>query len=434
MRMSDIILKKREGQELSPEEIKFFVRGYTEGNIPDYQAAALLMAVFFRGLSPLETAELTLAMVESGEKIDLSAIAGCKVDKHSTGGVGDKTTLVLAPLVAAAGAPVAKLAGRGLGHTGGTIDKLEAIPGLQTELSIPAFIQQVKEIGVAVAAQTRDLVPADKKIYALRDVTATVECIPLIASSIMSKKLAAGADAVVLDVKVGAGAFLPRREDARALARTMAAIGRQLGRTTVCFLTDMEQPLGRAVGNALEVREAIAALKGEGPGDLEELCLALGAQMLVLAKKAAGIDQARQKLTSLLKNGGALRKFQEMVAVQGGNPEVVENTELLKVAGRQEKVLAQAAGYVQSVDGRALGRAAVYLGAGRQSKEDQIDLSVGLVMHKKIGDTVEAGEPLVTMFVQQARYLEDARKLIAGAYKIGEEKPAPRPMVYEVIA
>ncbi|MBC7324034.1 MAG: pyrimidine-nucleoside phosphorylase, partial [Moorella sp. (in: Bacteria)] len=429
MRMSDIILKKREGQELSPEEIKFFVRGYTEGNIPDYQAAALLMAVFFRGLSPLETAELTLAMVESGEKIDLSAIAGCKVDKHSTGGVGDKTTLVLAPLVAAAGAPVAKLAGRGLGHTGGTIDKLEAIPGLQTELSIPAFIQQVKEIGVAVAAQTRDLVPADKKIYALRDVTATVECIPLIASSIMSKKLAAGADAVVLDVKVGAGAFLPRREDARALARTMAAIGRQLGRTTVCFLTDMEQPLGRAVGNALEVREAITALKGEGPGDLEELCLALGAQMLVLAKKAAGIDQARQKLTTLLKNGGALRKFQEMVAAQGGNPEVVENTELLKVAGRQEKVLAQAAGYVQSVDGRALGRAAVYLGAGRQSKEDQIDLSVGLVMHKKIGDTVEAGEPLVTMFVQQARYLEDARKLIAGAYKIGEEKPAPRPMV-----
>lgn len=431
--MTEIILNKRQGRELSPQEIKFFIEGYTKGNIPDYQAAALLMAIFFQGLSPGETAGLTLAMVDSGEKVDLSAIPGYKVDKHSTGGVGDKTTLVLAPLVAAVGVPVAKLAGRGLGHTGGTIDKLEAIPGFRTEMAIPAFIQQVKEIGVAVATQTKELVPADKKLYALRDVTATVECIPLIASSIMSKKLAAGADAIVLDVKVGSGAFLPSLEDARALARTMVAIGRQLGRATVAFLTSMAQPLGRAVGNALEVREAIAALQGEGPPDLVELCLTLGARMLVLAERAGGAGQAREELLRVLESGRALDKLKEMITAQGGNPEVVDNPELLQVAGRQEKVFASEAGFVQFLDAKMIGRAAMVLGAGRQTKEDRIDLSVGLYLHKKIGDPVDVGEPLATMYVNQTRDLEKARKLVQDAYKIGEDRPGPPLLIYEAV-
>ena len=430
--MNEIILKKRQGQELSGTEINYFIQGYAGGEIPDYQAAALLMAVFFQGLSAAETAELTLAMVESGRKIDLSAIPGVKVDKHSTGGVGDKTTLVLAPLAAAAGVPVAKLAGRGLGHTGGTIDKLEAIPGLQTELSISAFIRQVKEIGVAVATQTRELVPADKKLYALRDVTATVDCLPLIASSIMSKKLAAGADAIVLDVKAGRGAFLPNREDARALARTMVAIGQRLGKATVALVTNMEQPLGRAVGNALEVREAIAALRGEGPADLEELCLALGAVMLVLAGKAADPGEAEEKLAGLLKTGQALRKLKEMVLAQGGNPEVIENPDLLKVAERQEKVPARATGYVQALDAKMIGQAAMLLGAGRQTREDRIDLAAGLVLHKKIGERVEAGEPLATLFVNRARYLEEAKKLVQDAYRTGADEPTPQPMILEV--
>lgn len=431
--MTEIILNKRQGRELSPQEIKFFIEGYTKGNIPDYQAAALLMAIFFQGLSLRETAGLTLAMVDSGEKVDLSAIPGYKVDKHSTGGVGDKTTLVLAPLVAAAGVPVAKLAGRGLGHTGGTIDKLEAIPGLSTEMAIPAFIRQVKEIGVAVATQTKELVPADKKLYALRDVTATVESIPLIAASIMSKKLAAGADAIVLDVKVGSGAFLPGLEDARALARTMVAIGRQLGRATVAFLTSMEQPLGRAVGNALEVREAIAALQGEGPPDLVELCLTLGARMLVLAERAAGAGQAREELLRVLESGRALDKLKEMITAQGGNPEVVDNPELLQVAGRQEKVFAPEAGFVQFLDAKMIGRAAMVLGAGRQTKEDRIDLSVGLYLHKKIGDPVDVGEPLATMYVNQTRDLEKARRLVQDAYKIGEDRPGPPLLIYEAV-
>ncbi|MEW5898963.1 MAG: pyrimidine-nucleoside phosphorylase [Bacillota bacterium] len=433
MRMNEIILKKRQGQELSGAEINYFIQGYAGGEIPDYQAAALLMAIFFQGLSGAETAELTLAMAGSGRTIDLSAIPGVKVDKHSTGGVGDKTTLVLAPLAAAAGVPVAKLAGRGLGHTGGTIDKLEAIPGLQTELSIPAFIRQVKEIGVAIATQTRELVPADKKLYALRDVTATVDCLPLIASSIMSKKLAAGADAIVLDVKAGRGSFLPNREDARALARTMVAIGQRLGKATVALLTNMEQPLGRAVGNALEVREAIAAMRGEGPADLEELCLALGAVMLVLAGKAADPGEAEEKLDGLLKNGQALRKLKEMVVAQGGDPEVIENPDLLKVAERQEKIPARTAGYVQAVDAKMIGEAAMLLGAGRQTKEDRIDLAAGLVLHKKIGERVEAGEPLATLFVNRARYLEEAKKLVQDAYRTGADEPAPQPMVLEVI-
>jgi len=433
MSMSAIILKKRLGRKLSSEEINSFIEGYTKGNIPDYQAAALLMAIFFQGLSPVETADLTMAMVRSGEKIDLSTIPGCKVDKHSTGGVGDKTTLVLAPLVAAAGAPVAKLAGRGLGHTGGTIDKLEAIPGFGAEMSIAAFIKQVKDVGLAVATQTRELVPADKKLYALRDVTATVDSIPLIASSVMSKKLAAGADAIVLDVKTGSGALLSRVEDARELARTMVDTGRKLGKATCALLTNMDQPLGRAVGNALEVREAIAALRGEGPADLTELCLSLGARMLLMAGKANDTAQAREKLDSFLRNGQALRKLKEMVSAQGGNPEAIDNEQLLGIAGQIVDVPAQKAGYVQFINAGMVGQAAMLLGAGRQTKEDRIDPSVGLVIHKKTGEYVEAGEALASIFFNREDLLAKARILLLDAFKIGEQKMQPPPLVIDLI-
>lgn len=431
--MTGIILKKRRGEELSPEEIRFFVAGYAAGAIPDYQAAALLMAVFFQGLSPEETARWTLAMVESGKKVDLSAIPGVKVDKHSTGGVGDKTTLVLAPLVACAGVPVAKLAGRGLAHTGGTIDKLEAIPGLRTEMSVAEFVRRVKETGAAVAAQSEELVPADKKLYALRDVTATVDCLPLIASSIMSKKLASGADAIVLDVKVGRGAFFGRREDARRLAREMVSIGRRLGRKTAAFLTGMEEPLGRAVGNALEVKEAITALKGEGPPDLVDLCLTLGSRMLVLAGKAPDDARARETLAALLKSGKALEKFREMVAAQGGDPSVIDNPELLPAAWHVERVLAEEAGFVRSVDALAVGRAVMALGAGRRTKEDRIDPAVGVVLHKKTGDRVEAREPLASVFANRREGLLQALAPVREAFRVGAEEPVPQPLVYEEV-
>lgn len=428
-----IILKKRRGQELSPGEIDFFVKGYAAGTIPDYQAAALLMAVFFRGFSPEETARWTLAMVDSGKKVDLSSVPGIKVDKHSTGGVGDKTTLVLVPLVASAGVPVAKLAGRSLGHTGGTIDKLESIPGLRTEMSIPDFVRQVGEKGVAVASQSDELVPADKKFYALRDVTATVDCLPLVASSIMSKKIASGADAIVLDVKVGRGAFFERLEDARRLAGAMVSIGRRLGRKTVAFLTSMEQPLGWAVGNALEVREAIAALQGEGPSDLTELCLTLGARMLALAGKVSSDEQGRMVLAALLKNGRALAKFKEMIAAQGGDPAVAENPELLPAARGREDILAAQSGFVLSVDALAVGRAAMAAGAGRKVKEDPVDPSAGVVLRKKAGDPVEAGEPLATVFANRADAFEQAEKLLRGAFRVGPEPPAAGPLVYGTV-
>ena len=430
MQMYDIILKKRQGREISREEIDFFIGGYTAGSIPEYQAAALLMAVFLNGLGFRETAELTTAMAGSGEQVDLSSIPGCKVDKHSTGGVGDKTTLVLVPLVAAAGVPVAKLSGRGLGHTGGTIDKLESIPGFRTDMEIPAFIRQVKDIGVAVAAQSKALVPADKKLYALRNATATVESIPLIASSIMSKKIAAGAGAVVLDVKAGNGAFLPYREDAFALARLMVAIGRQLGRATVALVTGMDQPLGYAVGNALEVREAILTLQGKGPPDLEKLCLALGAQMLILAGKAAGVEEAEDRLSFLLKNGNVLEKFKEMILAQGGNPEVVDNPALLPLAARQEQVFSRETGYVRAVDTKNIGRAAMFLGAGRQALDNDIDHSVGVMLHKKTGERVTVGEPLFTLYINRIRYLKEARRLLQNAFLVGEEKPECPPLIH----
>jgi len=429
MRMYDIILKKREGRELTGEEIKFFIDGYTAGGIPDYQAAALLMAIFFRGLSAGETAGLTMAMCDSGDRADLSAIPGIKVDKHSTGGVGDKTTLVLVPLVAAAGVPVAKMSGRGLGHTGGTVDKLESIPGFKVVLEPAEFIDQVRRVGAAVVAQTGRLAPADKKLYALRDVTATVDSVPLIASSVMSKKIAAGADAIVLDVKTGSGAFMRDVDSAFSLARTMVGIGNWVGRRTVALVTGMDQPLGRAVGNALEVREAIETLKGEGPADLVELCLALGAVMLLLAGKAASIPEGREKLAGLLDSGRALAKCEEFIAAQGGDPRVTREDGLLPAAKLLEEVPAPAAGYVQAIHAERVGRAAMLLGAGRENKESKIDLSVGVVLKKKVCDRVQAGEPVAELHAAGPDRLAEVREIIQKAYNIGDKRPEPRPLV-----
>ncbi|MGX1079008.1 pyrimidine-nucleoside phosphorylase [Bacillus sp. SLBN-57] len=389
MRMVDIITKKQNGEELTTEEIQFFIKGYTDGSIPDYQASALAMAIYFQDMTDRERADLTMAMVNSGETIDLSAIEGIKVDKHSTGGVGDTTTLVLAPLVAALDVPVAKMSGRGLGHTGGTIDKLEAIKGFHVELSKDEFIELVNRDKVAVIGQSGNLTPADKKLYALRDVTGTVNSIPLIASSIMSKKIAAGADAIVLDVKTGAGAFMKTDEDAVNLAKAMVRIGNNVGRQTMAVISDMSQPLGFAIGNALEVKEAIDTLKGEGPEDLTELVLTLGSQMVVLAKKAETLDEAREKLIDVMKNGKALQKFKDFLQNQGGDSSVADNPEKLPQAAYKIDVPAKEAGVVSEIVADQIGVAAMLLGAGRATKEDKIDLAVGIMLRKKVGDAVE---------------------------------------------
>ncbi|OAA90472.1 pyrimidine-nucleoside phosphorylase [Clostridium ljungdahlii] len=398
MRMVDIIEKKREGGELTTEEIKFFIEGYTKGSIPDYQASALAMAIYFQDMTDRERADLTMAMVHSGETIDLSAIDGVKVDKHSTGGVGDTTTLVLAPMVASLGVPVAKMSGRGLGHTGGTIDKLESVKGFHVELTKEQFIDFVNNSKVAVMGQTGNLTPADKKLYALRDVTGTVNSIPLIASSIMSKKIAAGADAIVLDVKTGAGAFMKTEEDSEKLAHAMVKIGNNVGRKTMAIISDMSQPLGFAIGNALEVKEAIDTLKGEGPEDLTELVLTLGSQMVVLGKKAKTLEEAREKLLEAIKSGKALEKFKEFLKNQGGDPSVVDNPEKLPQAKYKIPVPAKESGYVSNMLADQIGIAAMLLGAGRATKEDKIDLAVGIVLNKKVGDKVEKGESLMTIY------------------------------------
>ncbi|MEI4714715.1 pyrimidine-nucleoside phosphorylase [Bacillus cereus] len=431
MRMVDIIAKKRDGKELTTEEIKFFINGYTDGSIPDYQVSALAMAIFFKDMTDRERADLTMAMVESGETIDLSAIEGIKVDKHSTGGVGDTTTLVLGPLVAALDVPVAKMSGRGLGHTGGTIDKLEAVEGFHVEITKEQFIDIVNRDKVAVIGQTGNLTPADKNIYALRDVTGTVNSIPLIASSIMSKKIAAGADAIVLDVKTGAGAFMKTEEDAKELAHAMVRIGNNVGRQTMAVISDMSQPLGFAIGNALEVKEAIDTLKGEGPEDLTELVLVLGSQMVVLAKKANTLEEAREMLIEVMKNGKATAKFKEFLSNQGGDSSIVDNPEKMPQAKYVIDVPAKTSGVISNIVADEIGIAAMLLGAGRATKEDEIDLAVGLMLRKKVGDAVKEGEPFVTIYANREN-VEDVKAKIYENISIAETAVAPK-LVHTVI-
>ncbi|PYF05749.1 pyrimidine-nucleoside phosphorylase [Ureibacillus chungkukjangi] len=432
MRMVDIIEKKRNGEELTTEEIRFFIQGYTEGSIPDYQVSSLMMAIYFQDMNDRERADLTMAMVESGDQIDLSGIEGIKVDKHSTGGVGDTTTLSLAAMVAACGVPVAKMSGRGLGHTGGTIDKLEAIQGFHVELTTDQFMKQVNDIGTAVIGQSGNLTPADKKLYALRDVTGTVPSIPLIASSIMSKKIAAGADAIVLDVKTGDGAFMKTFEDAQSLADAMVQIGNNVGRNTMAIISDMSQPLGFAIGNALEVQEAIDTLNGQGPEDLMELCYTLGSQMVVLGGKAATIEEARKQLQEVIANGQALEVFKKFIVAQGGDASVVDNPSLLPKAKYQIELPALESGYIAKIEADDVGVAAMLLGAGRATKESTIDLSVGLVLQKKVGDKVAEGESLVTIHSNS----EDISEVKAKLYQhilVSKEKVEAPTLIKQVI-
>lgn len=432
MRMVDLIDKKRDGGALAKEEIRWVIDGYTNGTIPDYQMAALSMAIYFKDMNKEERAELTLAMAESGDMIDLSAIKGVKVDKHSTGGVGDKTTIALAPLVASVGVPVAKMSGRGLGHTGGTIDKLEAIPGFSVEMDTDTFLKRVNEQRLALAGQTGNLTPADKKLYSLRDVTGTVNSTPLIASSIMSKKIASGADAIVLDVKCGSGAFMKTLDHAVELAEAMVEIGSSVGRETMAVISDMSQPLGRAVGNALEVKEAFAVLKGEGPADVRELCLVLGSHMVYLAKRAESVQAARQLLEEAIQNGEALETLKAFIASQGGDPSVVENPAQMPQASEQIAVSAKKSGYIKEIAADKIGTAAMQLGAGRATKEDEIDLAVGLVLEKKTGDYVEVGETLATLYANE-QGIEEARKLVEDAYQIVDENVERPTLVYKEI-
>ena len=433
MRMYDIIMKKRNGGELSKEEIDFFIGGYTKGEIPDYQVSALMMAIYFRKMTEAETLALTMARADSGDRLDLSGIRGVKVDKHSTGGVGDKTSLALAPMVAACGIPVAKMSGRGLGHTGGTIDKLESFPGFTTALTTERFIDNVNRIGIAIMGQTADLAPADKKLYALRDVTATVDNLSLIASSIMSKKLAAGADAIVLDVKTGSGAFMKQEAEAKALAEEMVKIGKNAGRRTVAVISDMDQPLGFAVGNALEVREAIETLRGNGPEDFLELCLTLGSQMLMAGGKAESAREAEEMLRAVIADGSALGKLAEFVEAQGGDGSAVYHPELLPQAAIQEPVAAPESGYLSRIVCDEVGICSLILGGGRETKESEIDLSVGLVLCKKVGDYVEAGEPLAVIHANDADRAEQARARYLKACTIAGEAPERMPFIKNIL-
>ena len=431
MRMVDIIEKKSDGQELTTAEINFFIEGYTKGEIPDYQASALAMAIYFQDMNDRERADLTRAMVESGDTIDLSAIDGVKVDKHSTGGVGDTTTLVLAPLVASLGVPVAKMSGRGLGHTGGTIDKLESIAGFHVELTREQFIDLVNRDKVAVIGQSGNLTPADKKLYALRDVTGTVNSIPLIASSIMSKKIAAGADAIVLDVKTGDGAFMKTQEDAEELAHAMVRIGNHVGRKTIAIISDMSQPLGFAIGNALEVKEAIETLQGKGPKDLTELVLTLGGQMVILAGKAKTSEEAKEMLLDAIHSGKALAKFKEFLANQGGDASIVDDLTKLPQAKYKIELPAKQSGYISRMVADEIGVASMILGAGRATKEDVIDLAVGLVLHKKVGDKVEEGESILTIYSNREN-VEDVKQKLYDNIFIADTATAPT-LIHTVI-
>jgi pyrimidine-nucleoside phosphorylase len=429
----DLIIKKRDGGELTTAEIEGFIHGLTRGEIPDYQAAAWAMAVFFRGMTAREMADLTLAMATSGETIDLSDTVPFAVDKHSTGGVGDKVTLVVEPAVAACGVPVGKMSGRGLGFSGGTIDKLETIPGINLSLSVPEFKRQLKEIGLVLTGQSGDLAPADGKLYALRDVTGTVPSIPLIASSVMSKKIAAGAQAIVLDVKMGTGAFMPTLKEARALAQAMVDIGRKAGRRVVAVISDMNQPLGHAVGNALELREALDTLRGGGPADFREHCLLIGGHLLVLAGRARTLKAAQARLTAALTDGRALAKLRQMVAAQGGDARVLDEPDRLPRAACVETVPAPRTGYLAEVHAAEIGLTAVDLGAGRAKKGDPLDYAAGLVIHRKVGERVKQGEPLFTVHAGDPAKLAAARARALAAHKFSARPVKPLPLFYAVL-
>ncbi len=433
MNMYDLIVKKKRGGELSRDEIEWMIRSYTDGDIPDYQMSAMMMAICFVGMTDEETKDLTLAMAHSGDMLDLSAIHGIKVDKHSTGGVGDKTSLVLAPLVASLGVTVAKMSGRGLGHTGGTIDKLESFRGFTTSLTEEQFIRNVNEIHIAIAGQTANLAPADKKLYALRDVTGTVDQMSLIASSIMSKKLASGADGIVLDVKTGDGAFMKSLDDARALAKEMVSIGKLAGKDVSAVISDMDQPLGYAVGNALEVKEAIDTLRGQGPEDLKELVLTLGSLMVVKAGAAEDTEQAGKMLEDSLNSGKAFDVFKAFIQAQGGDPEQADHPDLIPSAGYQAEVPAPTSGYVCNIHTEEIGRICLLLGGGREKKDSCIDLSVGLVLHKKKGNSVQAGEALATIHANDMQKLKEAERRLQAAFELAGEKPAPEPLIKDII-
>lgn len=432
MRMYDIIKKKRDGKHLTTEEINFFVTGYVNGTIPDYQASALLMAIYFRGMNMRETKDITFAVRDSGAKLDFSQISGIRVDKHSTGGVGDKTSLIVAPIVAALGVKVAKMSGRGLGHTGGTIDKLEAIPGFRTDLTEEEFINTVNDIGICIVGQSKELAPADKKLYALRDVTATVDSLPLIVSSIMGKKLAADDDCIVLDVKTGSGAFAKTVEESRILAKAMVDIGNAAGKKTMALITDMDRPLGNAIGNALEVKEAIATLKGRGPDDLTEICILLAANMLFLAGKGS-LPECEYMVSKAISDGSALETLRKMIKAQGGNADCVDDDTVLTVAPIKEYVFAEKEGYIYRVDTEGYGVASLMLGAGRNKKEDQIDYGAGIVLLKKTGDYVEKGDIIAEMYSSDSSNIQQAREKLLASTEIREESPEERPLVLDII-
>ena len=433
MRMYDLILKKKQGKELNTEEINWMIKEFTDGRIPDYQMSAMTMAICFQGMDKRETFDLTMAMRDSGDVLDLSRIDGIKVDKHSTGGVGDKVSLVLTPIVASLGVPVAKMSGRGLGHTGGTIDKLESFSGFSTEISEEKFIDSVNTIGIAIAGQTANLAPADKKLYALRDVTATVDQMSLIASSIMSKKLASGADAIVLDVKTGNGAFMQKEEDAIALAKAMVDIGNRAGKQTVAVITDMDEPLGNAVGNALEIKEVIDALHGDGPEDLMEVVYALGTQMLLLAKRAEDEEIARNLITESIQERKALKKFAEFIENQGGNREEILHPDMLPKARYVIPVLAEEEGCIERILAQDIGIACMTLGGGRENKESTIDHGVGIILTKKISDTVKKGETLALIHANSKEKAVLASGLVKNAYRIAKEPAKKAPMVKCII-
>ncbi|MDE6388877.1 MAG: pyrimidine-nucleoside phosphorylase [Lachnospiraceae bacterium] len=421
MRMYDLIMKKRGGESLSKEEIEYMITEYTADRIPDYQMSAMMMAIYFQGMSAQETSALTMAMAHSGDMMDLSEITGTKVDKHSTGGVGDKTSIALTPMVAACGVKIAKMSGRGLGHTGGTIDKLESFAGFTTGITAEHFVRQVNEIGVSIMGQTADIAPADKKLYALRDVTATVDNMSLIASSIMSKKLASGADAIVLDVKTGSGAFMKDEKDSFALAQEMVTLGNMAGRKTIAVVSDMDQPLGRAVGNALEVEEAIATLRGKGPEDFTELCMTLGTYMLIAGGAASDEQDARKKLHSVIEDGSALKKLADFVQAQGGDAKAVYDTTLLPKASVVEEIVSSKSGYVCRIDCEEIGICSLILGGGRETKDSMIDLSVGLVLNKKVGDYVTAGQSLATIYANDRDKLASAKERFGAAYHFTDQ-------------